>query len=165
MFIKPINSRMIKNHPETGFAEMGAYATFDEPSLHTTGLVARNNFRFARDSGRMSSVLPIGRNCEARRKHLPSARSCFPADSYCMARLLSAIVLACRSGFKRRVEFLELNGSWTSFVDDVERCFRSSPETAEAGCGGHLANPLFAGLRAQAQRDFLRTRTGRAQQS
>ena len=91
--------------------------------------------------------------------------SCFPADSYCMARLLSAIVLACRSGFKRRVEFLELNGSWTSFVDDVERCFRSSPETAEAGCGGHLANPLFAGLRAQAQRDFLRTRTWRAQQS
>jgi hypothetical protein len=28
--------------PETGFAEMSAHATFDEPSLHTTGL--QDNF-------------------------------------------------------------------------------------------------------------------------
>jgi hypothetical protein len=36
------------------------------------------------------------------------------------------------------------NGSWTSFVDDVKRCFRRSPETAEARCRDHFANPFFA---------------------
>jgi hypothetical protein len=55
-----------------------------------------------------------------------------------------------------QLEFLK-QGSWTSLVDNVKRCFRSSPETAEAGCSDHLANTLFAGLRAQAQGDFLRT--------
>jgi hypothetical protein len=97
---------------------------------------------------------------EARRRHLPSALFLFPPDSYCA---VMPCVRACRSGFKRQVEFLKRNGSWTSFVDDVKRRFRSSPETAVAGCGDYLANTLFAGLRAQAQRDFLRTGTRRAQ--
>jgi hypothetical protein len=47
-----------------------------------------------------------------------------------------------------RVEFRRLNRSWTSFVDDVQRCLGGSPETAEAGSGGYLANARFAALRA-----------------
>jgi hypothetical protein len=62
---------------------------------------------------------------------------------------------ASQHGFDSPVTFLKKNSSWTSFVDDVKRCFRGSAETAEAGCGDHLANTLFAGLRAQAQRNFL----------
>ena len=61
------------------------------------------------------------------------------------------------------VGFLKQGTSWASFIDDVKGCFRSSPETAEAGRGDNFANAFFAGLCAQAQRDFLRTRTGRAQ--
>lgn len=58
-------------------------------------------------------------------------------------------------GIKRHVETRERNVSRASFVDDVERCFGSAPETAEAGGGDDLTNALFPGLRAQAQRDFL----------
>jgi hypothetical protein len=64
-------------------------------------------------------------------------------------------VPASQHGFNSPVAFCKTNSSRTSFVDDVEGCFRGSPETTEAGCGHHLANTLFAGLRAQAQRNFL----------
>lgn len=47
-----------------------------------------------------------------------------------------------------RVRTQELSGSRTSFVDDVERCFGSAPETREAGGGDHFTNALFARLRA-----------------
>jgi hypothetical protein len=40
--------------------------------------------------------------------------------------------------------FKDLNSSWTSFVDEVKRCFRGSAETAEPGRGDYLANPFFA---------------------
>ena len=66
----------------------------------------------------ITSALPVSRaECRAYCQSVVTAKraesicllrdSCFPADSYFMARLLSTIVLACRSGFKRRVEFLE----------------------------------------------------------
>jgi hypothetical protein len=69
------------------------------------------------------------------------------------------------SPIQAAVEFRRLKSSWTSFVDDVKRCFRGSPETAEAGCGYHFTNSFFAGLCPQAEGDLLRTRTRRAQQS
>jgi len=62
---------------------------------------------------------------------------------------------ASQHGFHSPAGFSRTNSSRTSFVDDVKRCLRGSPETTEAGRGDHLANTLFAGLRTQAQRNFL----------
>jgi hypothetical protein len=42
------------------------------------------------------------------------------------------------------VVLFERKGSGTGFVDYVKRGFRGSPETAEAGCGDHFANPFLA---------------------
>ena len=47
-------------------------------------------------------------------------------------------------GFNSRAAFNKTNNSWTSFVDDVKRCFRRSSETAKTRSGDHLANPFFA---------------------
>jgi len=51
---------------------------------------------------------------------------------------------ASQHGFNSPAGFLKTNGSWTSFVDDVKRCFRGSAETAEASLGDYLANAFFA---------------------
>jgi hypothetical protein len=53
----------------------------------------------------------------------------------------------CRSnqhGFNSPAAFNKTNNSWTSFVDDVKRCFRGSAETAESGRGDYFANAFFA---------------------
>src|SRR5580704_890958 len=47
-------------------------------------------------------------------------------------------------GFNSPVAFYKTNSSWTSFVDNVKRCFRGSAETAEAGRSDYLANAFFA---------------------
>ena len=63
----------------------------------------------------------------------------FPPDCCCHGETAATMY-----GFKSGVVLHKPNGSGTSFVDDVKRCFRGSPEAAEAGCGNHLANPFFA---------------------
>jgi len=42
--------------------------------------------------------------------------------------------------------FLKVSGA--SFINNVERSFRSSPETGEAGRGNYLSDARFTGLRA-----------------
>jgi hypothetical protein len=79
----------------------------------------------ARDSGLSSRVLPIS-----------------PVSSWLL--LHGEIVPASEHGFNSPVAFLKTNVSWTSFVDDVKRCFRGSAETAEAGRCDYLANAFFA---------------------
>src|SRR5689334_18847480 len=44
------------------------------------------------------------------------------------------------------------------FVDDIERCFRGSPEAIEPGGGDYVPDSGLAGLSAQAQSHFLRSR-------
>ena len=53
-------------------------------------------------------------------------------------------VPASQHGFNYAVAFCKTNSSWTSFVDEVKRCFRGSAETAEAGRRDYLANAFFA---------------------
>jgi hypothetical protein len=52
----------------------------------------------------------------------------------------------------------------TSFVNYVERCFGSSPETSEPCRSHHLPDARLASLRAEAESHFLRPRTRRAQE-
>lgn len=106
-----------------------------EPTFPVTALIGHVDYLRAR------------RDTTSRRKAVLSARFLFAVHTGQM-----------QTNYNR-----ELSGSWTSFVDDVKGRFCGSPETAEAGCGDHPANAFFAGLRAQTQRDFLRTRTGGAQ--
>ena len=82
--------------------------------------------RFARDSGLSSRVLPLSPMLS-------------PASYFMLKPCWQASTVSTP-----RLAFLKTNGSWTSFVDDVKRCFRGSAETAEAGCGDYLANPFFA---------------------
>src|SRR3954447_4200547 len=49
-------------------------------------------------------------------------------------------------------------GLGSSFVNDVERCLRSSPKATESSCRSNLPDARLAGLRTQAQSDFLRSR-------
>ncbi len=63
-----------------------------------------------------------------------------PPGSYYMVKSCQA----SQHGFNSPVAFLKTNGSSTSFVDDVKRCFRGSAETTEAGRGDYLANAFFA---------------------
>jgi hypothetical protein len=53
---------------------------------------------------------------------------------------------------------------WSSFVNNVEGSFRGPAETIEPGLGHNLTNARLAGLRAQAQPNFLRPRAWRTQQ-
>jgi hypothetical protein len=46
----------------------------------------------------------------------------------------------------RLVYFSQRSGA--SFIDNVERGFRGSPETGEAGRGNYLSDARFTGLRA-----------------
>src|SRR5580704_92006 len=50
------------------------------------------------------------------------------------------------------------------FVHNVERRFGGAAESREAGGRHHVADALFAGLRAQARGHFLRARARRAEQ-
>jgi hypothetical protein len=81
---------------------------------------------FARDWGLSSRVLPM--NPVASGPLLKRVKPC----------------RASQHGFNSPAGFLKTNGSWTSFVDDVKRCFRGSAETAEASLGDYLANAFFA---------------------
>jgi hypothetical protein len=56
---------------------------------------------------------------------------------------------ATQYGFNSPAAFLNTSGSWTSFADDVKRCFRGSAETTEAGRGDYLANELKRALALQ----------------
>jgi hypothetical protein len=75
--------------------------------------------------GPLSRVLPIS-----------------PVSSWLL--LHGETVPASQHGFNSRVAFLKTNGSWTSFVDDVKRCFCGSAETTEARRGDNLPNAFFA---------------------
>src|ERR1700722_7382604 len=54
---------------------------------------------------------------------------------------------------------------WPRFVDDVEGRFGGTAEASEAGRGDDVSDARFAGLRAEAQSNFLRARRWRAKQS
>ncbi len=100
-----------------------------------------------RGLGASNGAWPLGTNSITSASPVSRAyrRECcqsvlFPPGSYCMVK-------PCRQASTvstPRLPFLNTSGSWTSFVDDVKRCFRGSTETAEAGRGDYLANAFFA---------------------
>src|ERR1700722_7247417 len=53
---------------------------------------------------------------------------------------------------------------WPRFVDNIERRFGGTAEASEARRGNDVSDACFAGLRAEAQSNFLRARRWRAKQ-